>query len=67
MAAKSINITLVPVKSTDNKIVFAEKLGDDPLATRRITGLYIDKRDLRDLGLDAEHPALNAVFTPSAL
>lgn len=38
------------VKQTDNKIVFAERLADSPLATRRITGLYIDKRDLRDLG-----------------
>lgn len=38
------------VKATDNKVVFAERLEDNPLATRRITGLYIDKRDLRDLG-----------------
>lgn len=38
------------VKATDNKVVFAERLSDSPLATRRITGLYIDKRDLRDLG-----------------
>jgi len=38
------------IKHTDNKVVFAEKLADSPLATRRITGLYVDKRDLRDMG-----------------
>ncbi len=42
------------VKATDNKVVFAERLADNPLATRRVTGLYIDKRDLRDFGWTGE-------------
>lgn len=43
-------IDMEVVKHTDNKVVFAERLGDNPLAVRRVSGLYIDKRDLRDLG-----------------
>ena len=50
MAVKKTTFKLEPTKATDNKVVFAEKLGEDPWATRRVTGLYIDKRDLRDLG-----------------
>ena len=45
-----VTINMEPVKQTDNTVVFAEKLGDDPLSYRRISGLYVQKRDLRDLG-----------------
>lgn len=45
-----LTLDMEAVKQTDNKVVFAERLADNPLATRRITGLYVDKRDLRDMG-----------------
>ena len=50
MAAKNITMELEAVKQTDNKVVFAERLSDSPLAIRRVTGLYLDKRDLRESG-----------------
>jgi hypothetical protein len=45
-----VTIIMEPVKNTDNTVVFAEKLSDEALSFRRISGLYVQKRDLRDLG-----------------
>jgi hypothetical protein len=45
-----LTLDMEPVKNTDNTVVFAERLTDDPLAYRRITGLYVQKRDLREMG-----------------
>lgn len=45
-----LTIDMEPVKHTDNTVVFAERLTDNPLSFRRISGLYVQKRDLKDMG-----------------
>jgi hypothetical protein len=48
--ANKLTIDMEPVKHTDNTVVFSEKLTDSPLSFRRVSGLYIQKRDLKDMG-----------------
>jgi hypothetical protein len=43
-------LDMEPMKNTDNTVVFAERKSDKPLSVRRISGLYINNRDLVDLG-----------------
>jgi hypothetical protein len=44
-------LDMAPVKQTDNTVVFSEKLDEsNPLSFRRVSGLYIQKRDLKDMG-----------------
>ena len=50
MPEKKITLDMEPVKHTDNTVVFAERLSDSPLSYRRISGLYVQKRDLAELG-----------------
>jgi len=55
MATSNLTFVLEAVKQTDNKVVFAEKRDEtNPLSVRRVSGIYLDKRDLRDFGWTGE-------------